>query len=74
MSNDGELHDWVEKNAISDPEGTGRVIVCQGPPLCDLTGECAERAMPCPLCRIDTFDRLTGLWYVEDPSLPERRH
>jgi hypothetical protein len=35
----------------------GRVIVCQGPPWCDLTGDAAERAIEqgCRLCKIITI-------------------
>lgn len=58
------MRDQIEKlsQAGLEFEGEPRIIVCQGPPVCDLKGDAAVKAAEngCPWCkRITLHDDMT---------------
>lgn len=53
----------------SDEDDAPKVIICQGPPICDLQGDEAEDAMEagCPWCRREIL-LPNGEWHTEEPG------
>jgi hypothetical protein len=55
---------------MSDDEKPARIIVCQGPPRCDLRGKdaVAAQAAGCPFCRVLQVTERDDLITISKPG------